>query len=119
MTDNKLIAVRDQYGFRPLAIGKMDGGWVVASESCAFDLVGAEFVRDVEPGEMLVFENDHDEPKSSRWAENMPAKRAHCVFEYVYLRVPTALSTNSLFTRRASIWAGNLPKKQKISRLIL
>ena len=54
MTDNKLIAVRDQYGFRPLAIGKMDGGWVVASESCAFDLVGAEFVRDVEPGEMLV-----------------------------------------------------------------
>ena len=73
MTDNKLIAVRDQYGFRPLAIGKMDGGWVVASESCAFDLVGAEFVRDVEPGEMLVFENDHDEPKSSRWAENMPA----------------------------------------------
>ena len=44
MTDNKLIAVRDQYGFRPLAIGKMDGGWVVASESCAFDLVGAEYV---------------------------------------------------------------------------
>lgn len=104
MTDNKLIAVRDQYGFRPLAIGKMDGGWVVASESCAFDLVGAEFVRDVEPGEMLVFENDHDEPKSSRWAENMPAKRAHCVFEYVYFaRTDSVIDKQSVYQARINM----------------
>ena len=92
MTDNKLIAVRDQYGFRPLAIGKMDGGWVVASESCAFDLVGAEFVRDVEPGEMLVFEN------------NMPAKRAHCVFEYVYFaRTDSVIDKQSVYQARINM----------------
>ena len=51
MTDNKIIAVRDPYGFRPLVLGKMENGWCVASESCAFDLVGAELVRDVKPGD--------------------------------------------------------------------
>ena len=55
MTDNKIIAVRDPYGFRPLVLGKMENGWCVASESCAFDLVGAELVRDVKPGEMIAF----------------------------------------------------------------
>ena len=113
MTDNKLIAVRDQYGFRPLAIGKMDGGWVVASESCAFDLVGAEFVRDVEPGEMLVFENDHDEPKSSRWAETCLPNVRTAYLNMFILRVPTALSTNSLFTRRASIWQGTCQRNKR------
>ena len=55
LTDNKIIAVRDPYGFRPLVLGKMENGWCVASESCAFDLVGAELVRDVKPGEMIAF----------------------------------------------------------------
>lgn len=104
MTDNKLIAVRDPYGFRPLAIGKIEGGWVVASESCAFDLVGAEFVRDVEPGEMLVFESDSEEPKSSRWAEKMPAKRAHCVFEYVYFaRTDSVIDKQSVYQARINM----------------
>ena len=59
-------------------MGKLDGGWVVASESCAFDLVGAEFIRDVKPGEMLVFEDDYAEPKSMMWSKEMPSKCAHC-----------------------------------------
>ncbi len=86
MTQDKIIAARDPYGFRPLCIGKLpSGGWCVASESCAFDLVGAELVRDVKPGELIVIDSDAAEPKSFHWAENMPAKTAHCVFEYVYI----------------------------------
>lgn len=84
LTDKKLIAVRDPYGFRPLVLGKTENGWCVASESCAFDLVGAELVRDVKPGEMIIIDSDNAEPQSCMWAEDMPEKSAHCVFEYVY-----------------------------------
>lgn len=84
MTDNKIIAVRDPYGFRPLVLGKMENGWCVASESCAFDLVGAELVRDVKPGEMVVIDSDNAEPRSMMWADKLPERTAHCVFEYVY-----------------------------------
>ncbi len=85
MTDSKIIAVRDPYGFRPLCLGKLEsGGWCVASESCAFDLVGAELVRDVKPGEMLVIDSDNSEPRSIMWAKEMPEQTAHCIFEYVY-----------------------------------
>ncbi len=84
MTDNKIIAVRDPYGFRPLVLGKMENGWCVASESCAFDLVGAELVRDVKPGEMIIIDSDNAEPRSMMWAEKLPEKKAHCIFEYVY-----------------------------------
>lgn len=84
LTDKKLIAVRDPYGFRPLVLGKIENGWCVASESCAFDLVGAELVRDVKPGEMVVIDSDNAEPRSLMWAEKLPEHTAHCVFEYVY-----------------------------------
>ena len=84
MTDDKIIAVRDPYGFRPLCIGKMENGWCVASESCAFDLVDAEFVRDVKPGEMIIIDSDNSEPRSMMWCENVPEKTGHCIFEYVY-----------------------------------
>lgn len=85
MTNDKIIAARDRYGFRPLCIGKLEsGGWCVASESCAFDLVGAELVRDVKPGEMIVIDSDAAEPRSMMWADVMPDRKAHCIFEYVY-----------------------------------
>lgn len=84
LTDNKLIAVRDPYGFRPLVLGRLGDGWVVASESCALDLIGAELVRDVKPGEMVVIDSDIAEPKCSMWCEKMPQHTAHCIFEYVY-----------------------------------
>mgnify|MGYP002224403774 FL=1 len=59
MTENKLIAVRDPQGFRPLCIGKTEeGSWIISSESCGLDVVGAEFIRDVEPGEMVVMGDD-------------------------------------------------------------
>ncbi len=87
MTENKLIGVRDPQGFRPLCIGKLDNTWVISSESCGLDVVGAEFVRDVEPGEMVVI--DEEGLKSYRFAA--PTKRASCVFEYIYFARPDSV----------------------------
>ncbi len=101
MTDNKIIAVRDPYGFRPLVLGKMENGWCVASESCAFDLVGAELVRDIKPGEMIVIDSDNAEPRSIMWAENLPEKTAHCIFEYVYFaRNDSVIDEQSVYDAR-------------------
>lgn len=81
----KMFVVRDRYGIRPLSLGKLkDGGWIVASETCAFELVGAEFVRDVRPGEMLTFE-EGKEPKSEQIFE---PDFHPCAFEYIYFARP-------------------------------
>ena len=101
MTDNKIIAVRDPYGFRPLVLGKMENGWCVASESCAFDLVGAELVRDIKPGEMIIIDSDNAEPRSMMWAEKLPEKTAHCIFEYVYFaRNDSVIDKQSVYDAR-------------------
>jgi amidophosphoribosyltransferase len=85
LSRTKMFAMRDRHGFRPLSLGKLSsGGYIVASETCAFDLVGAEFIRDVEPGELLVFEKDK-EPLSIKVFEPTPK---HCIFEYVYFARP-------------------------------
>jgi amidophosphoribosyltransferase len=85
---SKMFVVRDRFGIRPLSLGKLkNGGWIVASETCAFDLVGAEFVRDVEPGEMLIFEKG-EEPKSEMIFEPDPHP---CAFEYIYFARPDSI----------------------------
>jgi amidophosphoribosyltransferase len=85
---SKMFVIRDRFGIRPLSLGRLkDGGWIVASETCAFDLVGAEFIRDVEPGEMLVFEKGK-EPVSQRLFE--PDYRP-CAFEYIYFARPDSI----------------------------
>ena len=85
LSRTKMFAMRDRHGFRPLSLGRLqNGGYIVASETCAFDLVGAEFIRDVEPGELLVF-SDGKEPKSIKVFEPTPK---HCIFEYVYFARP-------------------------------
>ena len=81
MADNKLIAIRDRYGLKPLVMGKKDGAIVFASESCALDAVDAEFIRDVEAGEMIIVTPD-GKIKSHKYA--VPDVHP-CVFEYVYL----------------------------------
>lgn len=91
MNDHKLIAFRDPYGFRPLCLGQTDNGWVVASETCALDLVGAKYVRDVAPGEMIVIEDETKEPKSIMYSTKKPQKMAHCIFEYVYFARPDSI----------------------------
>ena len=85
LSRTKMFAMRDRHGFRPLSLGRLpNGGYIVASETCAFDLVSATFIRDVEPGELLVFE-EGKEPKSIKVFEPTPK---HCIFEYVYFARP-------------------------------
>ena len=85
LSRTKMFAMRDRHGFRPLSLGRLpNGGYIIASETCAFDLVGAEFIRDVEPGELLIFEKNK-EPKSVKVFEPTPK---HCIFEYVYFSRP-------------------------------
>ena len=87
---SKLFVIRDQHGIRPLSLGKLkSGGWIVASETCAFDLVEAEFVRDVEPGEMLIFSKDFEEPESMMLFEGHEFRP--CAFEYIYFARPDSV----------------------------
>jgi amidophosphoribosyltransferase len=87
LTPDALIAVRDPRGFRPLALGRLDGAWVVASETCAFDLIGATYVRDVEPGEMIVVTD-----AGLRSSFPLPERRhSFCVFEHVYFSRPDSI----------------------------
>ena len=85
LSRTKMFAMRDRFGFRPLSLGRIgNGGYVVASETCAFDLIGAKYIRDVEPGELLIFEEDKA-PQSIKVFEPTPK---HCIFEYVYFARP-------------------------------
>src|SRR5438552_4713954 len=84
LTRDRMIAVRDPHGFRPLALGRLGDAYVVCSETCAMDLIGATYVRDVEPGEVLVISADR--VKSIK--PFPPAPLAHCVFEHVYFSRP-------------------------------
>ena len=85
LTDHDLIAARDPYGFRPLCLGKFGNTWIVASETCAFDLMEAEFVREVEPGEIIVI---NDKGITAHRPFALPDTPAKCVFEYVYFARP-------------------------------
>lgn len=89
MSPQKLICARDPYGFRPLCYGKTeDGVYVVASESCALHAVGAEFIRDVEPGEILIFSK---EGVLSRREHCRSKKKKFCIFEYIYFARPDSV----------------------------
>ncbi|MEX1161444.1 MAG: amidophosphoribosyltransferase [Balneolaceae bacterium] len=91
LTDDKLIAVRDPNGFRPLALGKVDGSFCIASETCAFDINGAEYIRDVKPGEVIVIDLEaveKDEPKSYFLEPKYGTGTSQCIFEYVYFSRP-------------------------------
>jgi len=84
MTEKELIAIRDPYGIRPLCLGQIKDAYVVASETCAFDLIGATYLRDIEPGEMLII--DENGLNSIKIFNSV--KRAYCVFEFIYFARP-------------------------------
>lgn len=86
--EDKLIAVRDPRGFRPLCIGKLGDGYVVASESCAFDIMNAQYLREMAPGEMITFSNGI--AKSTRPFPEEPS--SFCVFEYIYFSRPDSMA---------------------------
>ena len=91
MTENELIGVRDPHGFRPLCIGKVDDAYVLSSETCALDLIHAKFVRDVEPGEIVII---NKEGIKSIQAYPEQERRAFCIFEYVYFARPDSTISN-------------------------
>jgi amidophosphoribosyltransferase len=109
LTKDRLIAARDPHGFRPLALGKLDGSFIVTSETCALDLIGATYIRDVEPGEVLIISDGglrslHPFP---------PAPLAHCIFEHVYFARPDSYvfgrSVNDVRTQLGRILAEESP----------
>ncbi len=91
MTDRELIGIRDPHGFRPLSIAKLGDAYILASETCAFDLIQAEFVRDVEPGEIVII---NDEGIQSHQAFPDHHEQAFCIFEYVYFARPDSTIAN-------------------------
>ena len=99
MDENTLYAARDPQGVHPLVLGRLERGWVVASETAALDIVGASFVREVDPGELICI--DADGLRSTRFA---PVRRAGCIFEYVYLARPdTAIAGRSVHSARVEM----------------
>ena len=100
MTRTKLIGVRDPLGVRPLVLGKLGDGWVLSSETCALDIIGAEFIRDVEPGEMVVA----TEKGVQSHFPFRPAKSRFCIFEHVYFSRPDSiLGGRSVYETRENI----------------
>ena len=87
ITDDELIAVRDPNGFRPFSLAELDGAYVVASETCAFDLIEATYIRDIAPGEMLVI-NSKGIQSSFPFK---PADPSHCIFEFIYFARPDSM----------------------------
>ena len=105
MSPTKLIAVRDPFGFRPLCYGTLpDGSYVTASESCALTAVGAEFVRDIEPGEMLVFSKEGIRSDRTHCGEK---RRRCCIFEYIYFARPDSV-IDGVSVHEARLRAGRI-----------
>ena len=99
----KLIGARDPHGFRPLVIGKRDNGYILASESCALDAVGAEFVRDVKPGEIVMIDADGIQSDETLCS----AESARCIFEYIYFARPDSF-VDGISVYNSRIMAGKI-----------
>ena len=91
LTEDKLIGVRDSLGVRPLCLGTIDNGWSIASESCALDHIGAQFVREVEPGEIVIIDS-----QGIKSFKKKNAKKALCIFEYIYFARPDSIIEGKL-----------------------
>jgi amidophosphoribosyltransferase len=90
MTQNEIIAIKDPHGIRPLALGKLDDSYIFASESCAFDIINAKYIREIEPGEIVVINKDGI--KSLKPFQQKPEK--FCIFEYIYFARPDSYLNN-------------------------
>ena len=93
MSPSKLIAARDPWGFRPLCMGSYEGGYVFSSESCAFDAIGAEFIRDVEPGEIITV--NEDGTITADKSHTKKERKSLCVFEFIYFARPDSIIDSS------------------------
>jgi len=89
LTEDSLMGIRDPHGFRPLSLGKLDNAWIISSETCAFDLIGAEFIRDVEPGEIVII--DKEGLRSLYPFKNENITPSCCIFEHIYFSRPDSI----------------------------
>ena len=111
VTPDRLIAARDPRGFRPLCLGELEGGTVFASETCAFDLIGAKYVRDVEPGEIVVVEAD-----GVRSFHPFAAKpTSHCIFEHVYFSRPDSLVFGRSVNKSRHLFGRHLAREHPVN----
>ena len=102
LTPRELFAVRDPFGVRPLCLGTVDNGWVIASETCALDHIGAEFIREVKPGEIVVVNENNLESYSGE-----SHRRGSCIFEYIYFARPdSVINGRLLYPARQAMGAG-------------
>jgi len=102
LTENELIAARDPFGFRPLVLGQLKDAPVVASETCAFDLIGAKFVREIEPGEILLINED----RIKSFKPFTQKQRHQCIFEFIYFARPDSFIFNrNVYEVRKSLGA--------------
>ncbi|MER3406686.1 MAG: amidophosphoribosyltransferase, partial [Chloroflexota bacterium] len=108
LTDDRLIAARDPHGLRPLCLGRLKESWMVASETCAFDLIGGEFVREVEPGELIVL-NESGIISHHPFVKTSPTM---CVFEYVYFSRPDSkiFGGNTVYATRKALGRRHTPR---------
>ena len=112
MTDEGVIAAKDPYGLRPLCLGRFRDSWIVASETCAFDLIGAEYIREIEPGELVVLNGDG----LTSYHPFTKTNPAMCVFEYVYFSRPDSkiFGENTVYSTRKAL-GRQLAKESSVS----
>jgi len=110
LSRSKMFAMRDRFGFRPLSLGRIGDGYVVASETCAFDLIGAEYIREVEPGELLIFEKG----KALQSIKVYEPTPKHCIFEYVYFARPDSLVYGQNVYQKRKNMGVELAKEQPV-----
>ncbi len=125
LTDDKLVAARDSYGFRPLCIGKKDNSFIIASETCAFDINMAEFVREIEPGEIVIIDDEvikNQNIKSVQLTDDNYIHK-HCIFEYIYFSRPDSFvfgnNVDKMRRRLGKILANNHPVKDKDGKNVI
>ena len=109
LTDRSLFAVRDPFGVRPLCLGTVNGGWVVASETCALDHIGADFVREIEPGEIVAINENGMESYRSR-----PGSRGMCIFEFIYFARPDSVINGRLIHMARQAMGARLAREHPV-----
>jgi len=109
LTEDKLIGVRDSLGVRPLCLGTIDNGWSIASESCALDHIGAQFVREVEPGEIVIIDS-----QGMKSFKKKNAKKALCIFEYIYFARPDSIIEGKLLYPIREAMGGRLAEEYPV-----
>ncbi len=125
LTDDKLIAARDGYGFRPLCLAKKDNAFIIASETCAFDINMADFLREVEPGEIVVIDDEALEQQKVKSIKLREEKfeQKHCIFEYIYFSRPDSFvfgnNVDKMRRRLGKILASNHPVRDKDGKKLI